>query len=240
MLSESARMSSAAEARFRVPAPASVARVVKVVALEPGCDDVLVRLSERSWNGVSFFPRLSGGQPQPGAGRNDRQWRPGGDGRGRGGRRVGGCAHRQGLQRQTRAHRRAVVLRDGSTSRRGAVEDTRAGAPLVADGGDRRRRGLRRGHPQVLPMTLRHASRPANVRRRRSHHESIAFVDNLLRVAGVHVRDVRTRRRSRQQMRRIAVIASTTAGWSVLSGIPEVLRQVALANQHDADAAEPL
>jgi hypothetical protein len=49
-------MSSAAEARFRVPAPASVARVVHVVALEPGCDDVLLRLSERSWKDVSFFP----------------------------------------------------------------------------------------------------------------------------------------------------------------------------------------
>jgi hypothetical protein len=56
MLSESARMSSATEARFRVPAPASVARIVNVVALEPACDDVLARLSERSWNGVSFFP----------------------------------------------------------------------------------------------------------------------------------------------------------------------------------------
>ena len=56
MLSESARTSSAAEARFRIPAAASVARVVNVVALEPGCDDVLVRLSERSWKGVSFFP----------------------------------------------------------------------------------------------------------------------------------------------------------------------------------------
>ena len=56
MLSESARMSSATEARFRVPAPASVARIVNVVALEPACDDVLAKLSERSWNGVSFFP----------------------------------------------------------------------------------------------------------------------------------------------------------------------------------------
>jgi hypothetical protein len=49
-------MSSATEARFRVPAPASVARIVNVVALEPACDDVLAKLSERSWNGVSFFP----------------------------------------------------------------------------------------------------------------------------------------------------------------------------------------
>ena len=49
-------MSSASEARFRVRVPASVARIVNVVALEPSCDDVLARLSERSWNGVSFFP----------------------------------------------------------------------------------------------------------------------------------------------------------------------------------------
>ena len=49
-------MRSAGEARFRVPAPASVARVVNVVALEPSCDDVLVRLSERSWKGVRVFP----------------------------------------------------------------------------------------------------------------------------------------------------------------------------------------
>ncbi len=56
MLSESARMSSAAEARFRMPSPASVARLVKVIALDPACDDVLARLAEGSWNGVTFFP----------------------------------------------------------------------------------------------------------------------------------------------------------------------------------------
>jgi hypothetical protein len=59
MLSESARMSSAAEARFRLRAAASVSRVVKVVALDPACDDVLARLAEESWNGVTFFPASS-------------------------------------------------------------------------------------------------------------------------------------------------------------------------------------
>lgn len=56
MLSESARMSSAAEARFRIPAAASVARVVKVIALDAASDDVLVRVAEGPWRGVTFFP----------------------------------------------------------------------------------------------------------------------------------------------------------------------------------------
>jgi hypothetical protein len=49
-------MSSAAEARFRIPAPASVSRLVKVIALEPASDDVVARLAEGSWTGVAFFP----------------------------------------------------------------------------------------------------------------------------------------------------------------------------------------
>jgi len=49
-------MSSAAEARFRLASPASCARVVAVVALDPACDDVLARLAEKSWGGVRFFP----------------------------------------------------------------------------------------------------------------------------------------------------------------------------------------
>ena len=56
MISESARMSSAAEARFRIPAAASVARVVNVIALDAQSDDVLARLAEGAWSGVSFFP----------------------------------------------------------------------------------------------------------------------------------------------------------------------------------------
>jgi hypothetical protein len=54
-MSESARMSSAAEARFRIPA-ATVGRVVTVVALDPACDEVVASLGRRAWNSISFFP----------------------------------------------------------------------------------------------------------------------------------------------------------------------------------------
>ena len=46
MLSESARMSSAAEARFRVQTPASVARVVKVISLDSASDREISTLVE--------------------------------------------------------------------------------------------------------------------------------------------------------------------------------------------------
>lgn len=49
-------MSSAAEARFRIPAPASVSRLVNVIAIDPSCDDVVARLAEGSWSDVMFFP----------------------------------------------------------------------------------------------------------------------------------------------------------------------------------------
>ncbi len=45
MQSESARMSTAAEARFRVRTPATSRRVVHVVALEPTLDAIVARLS---------------------------------------------------------------------------------------------------------------------------------------------------------------------------------------------------
>jgi hypothetical protein len=55
MLSESARMSSAAEARFRINAPNSKARAVKVIALDPRSEQVVKRLAQRSWNQASFL-----------------------------------------------------------------------------------------------------------------------------------------------------------------------------------------
>jgi hypothetical protein len=55
MLSESARMSSATEARFRVQAPNSKPRAVKVIALDPPSEHVVKRLASESWNGASFF-----------------------------------------------------------------------------------------------------------------------------------------------------------------------------------------
>jgi hypothetical protein len=56
MLSESARMSSAAEARFRVQASPSTSRALNVIALDPACDGVVAGLATHSWNGVTFFP----------------------------------------------------------------------------------------------------------------------------------------------------------------------------------------
>jgi hypothetical protein len=54
MLSESARMSSAAEAAFRIQAPNSRPRVVKIVALDAESEGVVRKLAAGSWNQASF------------------------------------------------------------------------------------------------------------------------------------------------------------------------------------------
>ena len=55
MQSESARMSSAAEARFRIDAPNSKPRSVKVIALDPPSERVVKDLARRTWNNAAFF-----------------------------------------------------------------------------------------------------------------------------------------------------------------------------------------
>ena len=55
MLSESARMSSAAEARFRIQAPPPTARAVMVIPLDSGSERLVATLSARTWNGVTFL-----------------------------------------------------------------------------------------------------------------------------------------------------------------------------------------
>src|SRR5579872_1887369 len=55
MLSESSRMSSAAEARFRINAPNSKARHVKVIALDRPSEGVVKHLAKLTWNNASFF-----------------------------------------------------------------------------------------------------------------------------------------------------------------------------------------
>ena len=68
MLSESARMATAAEARFRIDAPNSKPRAIKVIALDRPSDRVVKRLAEASWNNASFFTAAAfAGAPQPGA-----------------------------------------------------------------------------------------------------------------------------------------------------------------------------
>jgi len=58
-LSESARMSSAAEARFRVQAPNSTPRVIKVIALDAAGEAVIRRLAGGAWPHATFLVAVS-------------------------------------------------------------------------------------------------------------------------------------------------------------------------------------
>ena len=58
MDSESARMSSAMEARFRVDYPNSKPRVVKVVALDEASERVVKRVAQRQWQRATFFTSI--------------------------------------------------------------------------------------------------------------------------------------------------------------------------------------
>ena len=74
MDSESARMSSAAEARYRIDYPNSKPRVVKVVALDAASERVVKRVAERQWQRATFFTSIKfDGAPtsadEPGSGR---------------------------------------------------------------------------------------------------------------------------------------------------------------------------
>jgi len=65
MQSESARMASAAEARFRIDAPNSKPRAIKVIALDRPSDRVVKRLAQATWNQASFFTASAfAGTPQ--------------------------------------------------------------------------------------------------------------------------------------------------------------------------------
>jgi hypothetical protein len=55
MLSESAKMASAAEARFRISAPNSKAKRVKVIALDRRSEAIVKALAGKTWNGATFF-----------------------------------------------------------------------------------------------------------------------------------------------------------------------------------------
>jgi hypothetical protein len=55
METESARMSSAREARFRISDANSQPRAVKVIALDAPSEQVVKQLAQRQWNRASFF-----------------------------------------------------------------------------------------------------------------------------------------------------------------------------------------
>lgn len=61
MLSESARMSSAAEARFRIQTANSKPRAIKVVALDPPSESAVRRLAGLSWGHAEFLTASSRG-----------------------------------------------------------------------------------------------------------------------------------------------------------------------------------
>ena len=74
MLSESARMSTAAEARFRIDAPNSKPRHVKVIALDPTSEALVKHLAERRWNSASFFTASAFAGAPPGRGFSVQGW----------------------------------------------------------------------------------------------------------------------------------------------------------------------
>ena len=59
MQSESARMSSASEAKFRVQAPNSLPRTVKVIALDAVARPVVERLGRAGWRHASFLTAIA-------------------------------------------------------------------------------------------------------------------------------------------------------------------------------------
>ncbi len=74
MLSESAKMSTAAEARFRIDAPNSKPRHVKVIALDPTSEALVKHLAQRRWNNASFFTASAFAGAPPGRGFSMQGW----------------------------------------------------------------------------------------------------------------------------------------------------------------------
>src|SRR3954468_5565105 len=75
MTSESARVTTAEEARFRIDYPNSKPRVVKVIALDVPSEKVVKRLAEGKWQRASFFTALKfDGSPRSGEGWSMKAW----------------------------------------------------------------------------------------------------------------------------------------------------------------------
>jgi hypothetical protein len=55
MVSESARMNSAAEARFRIQSAGSYSPAIKVIALDTSSENVVTRLARGSWEHTTFL-----------------------------------------------------------------------------------------------------------------------------------------------------------------------------------------
>jgi hypothetical protein len=73
-VSESARMSSAAEAGFRIDAPNSKPRHVKVIALDRASEGVVKELATLRWNNATFFTASAFSRKPPEHGFSMRGW----------------------------------------------------------------------------------------------------------------------------------------------------------------------
>ena len=75
MQSESSRMTTAEEAKFRISAPNSKPRAIKVVALDKRSEAVVKKLAESKWNKASFFASVHfDSPPQAGADWSMKAW----------------------------------------------------------------------------------------------------------------------------------------------------------------------
>jgi hypothetical protein len=74
MLSETARVTTAAEARFRIDAPNSKPRHVKVVALDAKSEALVKHLAQLRWNNASFFTASAFAGAPPGHGFSVQGW----------------------------------------------------------------------------------------------------------------------------------------------------------------------
>jgi hypothetical protein len=75
MLSESARMTTAEEARFRVDYPNSKPRAIKVIALDAPSERVIKRLAQETWQRATFLTALDlDGGPRGGEGWSMKAW----------------------------------------------------------------------------------------------------------------------------------------------------------------------
>ena len=74
MVSETARVTSAAEARFRINEPNSKPRHVKVIALDPTSEALVKHLARLRWNNASFFTASAFAAAPPGRGFSMQGW----------------------------------------------------------------------------------------------------------------------------------------------------------------------
>ena len=164
MQSESARMSSAAEAKFRINRPNAQPRAVKVIALDAPSEHVVKELAGSQWQRASFLTASSfSGAPRPGERFSMGGWLNDLAGRTKdlvdevntadlvvmvataGESACGRRDHRRGLQRQARDDHGAHPRRRFD-QRRDAVENAGATAAARDDARDFERRRIHQGH----------------------------------------------------------------------------------------------